>query len=105
MINAVFFKQNDVFIGFEISGHANFAEYGQDIVCAGVTSAVMMTFNGICEILNINAHKDVSDNKVYLLLNDTKNNSANVFIKSLYLHLQLLSEEYINTIKITDAEV
>ncbi len=105
MINAVFFKRNDVINGFEVSGHAGFDDYGRDIVCAGVTSAVMMTFNAICEILMIKAITDVSENKISLLLPDTKNNSANAFIEALHLHLQLLSEENINTIKITDAEV
>ena len=25
-------------VGFEVSGHANYAEYGQDIVCAAVSA-------------------------------------------------------------------
>lgn len=35
---------------FEISGHANYAEYGKDIVCSSVTTAVFTTL-GLLEKL------------------------------------------------------
>lgn len=58
-----------------IFGHANFANYGKDIVCAAVSSTVLTTINGILSIDNksirveegnpmkiiINYHKDVID--------------------------------------------
>lgn len=34
----------------EVSGHASFAEYGKDIVCAAVSSIVITTVNGIISI-------------------------------------------------------
>ena len=33
-----------------ISGHANYDEYGKDIVCAAVSSTVITTVNGILSI-------------------------------------------------------
>ena len=33
-----------------ISGHANYAEYGKDIVCAAVSATVITTVNGILSI-------------------------------------------------------
>lgn len=33
------------FQSFEIRGHANYAEYGSDIVCAGISTAVIVTIN------------------------------------------------------------
>ena len=33
-----------------ISGHANYDEYGKDIVCASVSSIVYTTVNGILNI-------------------------------------------------------
>lgn len=35
-----------------ISGHANYDEYGKDIVCAAVSSTVITTINGILSIDN-----------------------------------------------------
>ena len=45
MINVVR-KKNII----EITGHANFDEYGKDIVCASVSSIVITTVNAILEI-------------------------------------------------------
>ena len=53
MIVAKFFKSSRKFIGFQISGHAGFAESGYDIVCASVSSAVQLTANNITEIFKI----------------------------------------------------
>lgn len=41
------YKNNDKVI---IKGHANYADYGKDIVCASVSSIVITTVNGILEI-------------------------------------------------------
>ena len=35
-----------------ITGHANYAEYGKDIVCAAVSATVLTTINGIVAIDN-----------------------------------------------------
>ncbi|MBE6161530.1 MAG: ribosomal-processing cysteine protease Prp [Firmicutes bacterium] len=45
MINVV--KNKNI---IEITGHANFDDYGKDIVCASVSSIVITTVNGILEI-------------------------------------------------------
>lgn len=37
MINIDLLINNEEIVGFEISGHANFDEYGSDIVCAAVS--------------------------------------------------------------------
>lgn len=42
MITAKFEKENGLFISYEITGHANYAEYGKDIVCSAV-SALFVT--------------------------------------------------------------
>lgn len=36
----------------KISGHADYADYGKDIVCAAVSSTVITTVNGILTIDN-----------------------------------------------------
>ena len=41
------YKNNDKVI---IKCHANYADYGKDIVCASVSSIVITTVNGILEI-------------------------------------------------------
>ena len=43
MINIEIIKSETI----KVSGHANYAEYGQDIVCASVSTAVYMSINQI----------------------------------------------------------
>ncbi len=105
MINAVFYKQNGVYKGFSVSGHAGFADFGQDIVCASVTSALQCTANGITEILKVDADVVVLDNEIKLSLPDGDNSCAVAFLQAFYMHLKLLSEDYHGTIKLTISEV
>lgn len=105
MINAVFYKQNGVYKGFKVSGHAGFADYGQDIVCASVTSALQCTANAVTEILKVDADVTVLDNEIKFLLPSVDNSCAVAFIEAFYMHLELLSNDYNGTIKLINSEV
>ena len=52
MTKATFNYTNDKFISFEIKGHANYAEYGSDIVCSGITTATFTTIGLLKKLLN-----------------------------------------------------
>lgn len=47
MIQVQVFKENGHYKQFKISGHADYAEEGQDIVCAAVSALVINTINSI----------------------------------------------------------
>ena len=94
MVKAYFYRKNGMYCGFIISGHAG-GQYGQDIVCAGVSSAVMLTLNTITDFFSIDADVRVEENKVGLKLKDPqKSDNARALIFSLENHLKLLSDEY-----------
>jgi len=105
MITAEFIKKDSFLIGFKVSGHANFGEYGQDIVCASVSSAVQLVCNTITECFKVNAKVSVDEhNGISLKLMDTSmDNPCTTVIEGLRLHLEVLSKDFpkrINT-KIT----
>ena len=104
MIRADFFRSKDYFTSFKISGHAGFADYGHDIVCSAVTSAVSTVINGITECAKINADVSVSDNEIVFNLAE-RNEVAQYFLSALKLQLDLICEDYEGTIKITVTEV
>lgn len=91
--------------GFCVSGHAGFADAGQDIVCAGVSSALQLTANGITEVLGEPAEVTVGDNEIRLRLCGRGSREASCFLEAFRLQLSLLAEDYPNTIEITDREV
>ena len=104
MIRAVFRRSRDGLCGVEVSGHAGYADAGQDIVCASVTSAVQLTLNGITEVLRAPAEVAVQQNRITLRLSE-QNPAAARFLEALYLHLELLAQEYTDNLQLTILEV
>ena len=45
LIKVKFEYKNNKIIGFKVSGHANYDDYGKDIVCASVSSIVITSIN------------------------------------------------------------
>lgn len=45
MINITIIRKNNCIEEIKIKGHAKYDEYGKDIVCAGVSSALITTVN------------------------------------------------------------
>lgn len=52
MIRVTFQTRQAQLIGFEMSGHAGFDEYGKDIVCAAVSALAINTVNAIEALLH-----------------------------------------------------
>lgn len=109
MIIAEFEKSAENFVGFNISGHADYADYGKDIVCAAVSSALQMVTNGLTEILKLKCKIKEDENNIALkiMANNKADNlkSGCAFIESFYLHLKLLAKTYKRTIKVIILEV
>ena len=105
MIQATFFGTPKKLSGFSLSGHAGYDDYGHDIVCASVSSAVQMTVNGVTEVLELNANVNVEENLIEMKLSEQNAQKAQPFLQALLLHLNLLSEDYEGTIQVNLTEV
>lgn len=106
MITAQFLKHQSNIVRFIISGHAEYAAYGEDIVCAGVTSVVQFTANAITEVLLEKATKIIVDeNKIEINLSGDASTCAYSFMDALLLHLNVMSSEYPGTIQVINSEV
>ena len=68
MIKAEIFSQDGKITGFSISGHAEFAERGKDIYCAGVSTVAQAAYMCIANHLNREIVGDQSDGKLSLRL-------------------------------------
>lgn len=100
MITVTFFKSADYFKGFKISGHADFNTSGPDIVCAGVSSAAIMTANTITEVLHTDAEVTDSDGFINLSLGSAEAKEASHLIEGLWLHLSALQKQYKSILKL-----
>ena len=94
MTKATFYFDENVPYGFLISGHSGFAESGEDIVCASVSSVAYMVANTITEILRVNAEIEVNDGKMKLIINKEQRHITKDILLGLKLHLEGLEEQY-----------
>ena len=94
MTKATFYFDGDVPYGFLINGHSGFADEGEDIVCASVSSASYMVANTITEILNADAKIEVSDAKMKLTVSKEQRHITKDILLGLKLHLDSLAEDY-----------
>ncbi|MCL6456488.1 MAG: ribosomal-processing cysteine protease Prp [Gorillibacterium sp.] len=46
-------KADDVILSFQVEGHANYANLGKDIVCAGVSTVTVGTVNAIEKLTGV----------------------------------------------------
>ena len=99
MITATFFIRESTISGFEIKGHSGSAEFGQDIVCAAVSSAAYMAANTVTEVMGLEAEAEVDDGYMYFTVTGGK--AAEDIFRGLKLHLEGLSEQYPDFVKVT----
>lgn len=80
----------------EFSGHALFANYGNDIVCAAVSILAINTLNSI-EVFcrdKVEIIDDAQKGYLKLIFKSKLSDNANLLIKSLMLGLDGISHEY-----------
>ena len=100
MTTATFFSEGSRIVGFEIKGHTGHAPAGEDIVCAAVTSAVRLTECAVNDVLGLEApvkvrQKDASITlKLPAQLGPANEDTCQVLLTALMVHLVQLAEEY-----------
>ncbi|MDE6730919.1 MAG: ribosomal-processing cysteine protease Prp [Oscillospiraceae bacterium] len=103
MIHAVFRRQNGKFCACSVQGHADYADDGQDVVCAAVSSAIQLTANLITENFQENASvsvEEVQDHNQIRISLGQDSPSGQIILEGLLTHLQSISEEFPDHIKI-----
>ena len=76
-----------------IQGHADYADYGKDIVCSSVSSIVTTTINGIYEIdKEFLTVEEIKDGMIIMILKE--NSICEKLIKNMLSLLSELVESY-----------
>ena len=92
-------------VGFVMEGHAGYADQGEDIVCAAVSSAAYMTANTITEIMKADTEVAVEDGMMFVRVAAGDANRCRELFAGLKLHLMGLEEQYPNRIQVNYMEV
>ena len=99
MICFKFVRSGKSNIGFECKGHAGYAQAGQDIVCAAVSSAAYLTANTITDSFGIKAEAEVSDGYMFFLLTEESAQGTKM-LDGLEAHIRMLAQDYPRSIKV-----
>ncbi|MFP4456362.1 MAG: ribosomal-processing cysteine protease Prp [Clostridia bacterium] len=106
MIRAIFWdtSKNKHIEKFQIEGHADYAEYGQDIVCAAVSALTITIINAMTEILKVSVEYTEQDGNIICeipsLNNDEKNSKIQLLAHTLLMGLEDIANEYTDSIEI-----
>ena len=103
------FYKNDKgeFLGFQTADHAGYAEYGKDIVCAGISALVINTINSI-ELLtedDMVVESDEDRGIIRTKLTGRRSKEGQLLMQSLYLGLTELSKEHDSYLRVSTKEV
>lgn len=104
MIKVVLSYSNQLIKEIVISGHANSATKGQDLVCAGVSSISIGMLNAIEHIANNQCELSVAEGFVKISVKENSN-QLSVLLHALVIQLETIQNSYQKYIKITKQEV
>jgi uncharacterized protein YsxB (DUF464 family) len=97
MIKVSIYKNAENLItGFTVSGHADYSEYGSDVVCAAVSVLVINTINSIENFTSDRFHVEQDEKKGFIEFHVVSpiSNNSNLLLSSLALGLQGIEDEY-----------
>ena len=83
--------------GFTCEGHAGYAEYGQDIVCASISVLVINTINSLEEITGERMEVSADDEAGIIrcsFVNQSLKDTSKVLMDSLVLGLTQIEKQY-----------
>ncbi|MDD3205266.1 MAG: ribosomal-processing cysteine protease Prp [Lachnospiraceae bacterium] len=83
-------------IGLHTLGHAGFAEYGEDIVCAAVSMLVINTINSLDILLreSFECTQDEEKGIINLHFNQIPSDNAKLLMDSMILGLKEVKKQY-----------
>ncbi len=92
---------------FEMKGHADFAEHGKDLVCAGASAVSFGAVNAIMSLTNITPDIQQGQDGGFLKVSfpqnlDTRTNEqVQLLVQAMIVSLQTIEHDYAQHIKIT----
>lgn len=103
MINASLLVKKKEIKGFEISGHADFDDYGKDIVCAGVSTLAYTCINTIDQYTK---EFNFTDNEELMrLFVDNKSIEVDVVLNTFKTGIEMLVQSYGDYVKLNYKEI
>lgn len=113
MTKIVFYKSGGVFYGFEEQGHTGFAEAGEDILCAALSSMTMLIINAIEVVYASDVEYTIDEKTTDIKLiargaldptDEKKQYAISGLLTAYYYQLNDLTEEYYDYLEVEALE-
>ncbi len=89
-----------------VSGHAEYAAHGEDIVCAAVSVLAQAILNGLTDVLKKDVKFEISDGYLEFSLENRNNDvSINALLDTFELGIETLVQDYGRYLKLKKEEV
>ena len=89
--------EKNTFVRLDVKGHADFDEYGKDLICASVSSIMFGLMNGLDNIKDVTI-KELNNH--IEIINESSSRKANNYIELALIQLKTIEESYGEFIKV-----
>ena len=109
MTTVTFLTEEARIIGFDVSGHSGYADAGEDIVCAAITSAVRLVDATVNEVMGLCASVKVDEENGAIAfrlpggLSQTAESTCQALLAGLMVYLTELHDEYPDNVEVMEA--
>jgi len=93
MIEIVICKDNGIIKAYKISGHSMYADYGHDIVCAGVSALAQSCLIGLEHVAKVKLKSEVRDGLLSVQILE-ENEKAMAIVETMELSLKGICYAY-----------
>jgi len=93
---SIYQNEEDVITGFQLNGHAGYADHGHDIVCAAVSALVINTINSVEQFTNdiFSLEQDEESGMIEFHVTSEISDESKLLLNSLFLGLSGIQEDY-----------
>ena len=99
MIKIRFFRSVKGWLGFCVTGHAGFADHGDDVVCAAVSTLTQAAVLGVEDVIQYPSHMECESGRLVLTLKPDDSfewSKVQVILETTYQALMNIQQQYPN---------
>ena len=110
MTTITFRTEGDRIIGFDSQGHSGYAEEGEDIVCAAITSTIRLVESTVNDVLGLAASVKINEKTATISLRlpgglaPTAESTCQALLTGLMVYFAELHDEYPENIEVLEEE-
>lgn len=105
MITVSVVKSGDRIDSIHVSGHAESAKHGEDLVCAGVSSITVGTLNALDMLVHDTCQCDLIDACIHIEVIRHDQAQTQLILQTMLIQLETMRERYYQYIQIQIQEV